>query len=163
MKEKRHYTNQERHKIYTAPKVKLKNVPAVPKHKERSDIQNRRELIRCALKSLAKPIYCTALKSNVSVIKKGVEETVRYASISQSSTMFALNLTDILREAVYVCELEPHNQNQAPFKSMHLLICPVKRYGYAKIVIGEFYDNTKDLPKYSHYCITKISLKQIKK
>ncbi len=163
MKEKRHYTNQERRRIYAAPKVKLTNMPVLPKQKTRSDIQNRRELIRRALKSLAKPIYCSALKSNVSVIKKGVEETVRYASISHSSTMFAINLTDILREAVYICELEPHNQNQVPFKSMHLLICPVKSYGYAKIVVGEFYDNTKDLPKYTHYCVTKISLRQIKK
>ena len=34
---------------------------------------------------------------------------------------------------------------------------------YCDVKKGEFYDNTKDLPKYSHYCITKISLKQIKK
>jgi hypothetical protein len=163
MKEKRHYTNQERHKIYTAPKVKLKNVPFLPKGKDVESYRCRKSVILKGISLIKEPIYCPALNAQVSLKRKGMDETLRYASMDKKSTLYALNLEQLLNGAVYICDLEPHSKFQQSFLKMHLLICPVSRYGYAKIIVGEYYKKELNKPNYTHYCVSKISLNQIKK
>ena len=46
---------------------------------------------------------------------------------------------------------------------LHLLICPIKNVGYAKIIVGEFYESSNLEMPFAHYCITQVSLQKIKK
>ena len=77
--------------------------------------------------------------------------------------MFAINIENLIRNAVKIRELAPNSRSQNPFKVMHLLICPVKRYGYAKIVVGELYVPYPVGKTFIHHCVTHTSLKEIKK
>ncbi len=162
MKEKRHYTNQERHKIYTAPKVKLKNVPAVPKQKDTQALKLRKSMIVKYMKQLGECYYCKALHNNVYIIRKSVRETKEHASGDWISTLFALNIDSLISEAQEIRTLEPNSKSQSVYDKMHLFICPVKGYGYAKLLIGELSESEKSR-RYTHYCITKIQLKELKK
>lgn len=163
MKEKRHYTNQERHKIYTAPKVKLKNVPAVPKQKNGGAIRVRRNMIHSYMSKMKEKYYCSSIGDDVYLINKSIKETQEHAAKDAKGTLFAINIENLIRNAVKIRELAPNSRSQNPFKAMHLLICPVKRYGYAKIIVGELYVPFINGTKYVHYCVTSLSLREIKR
>ena len=101
--------------------------------------------------------------AKVIVMRKGRTETTKKAKQSFKSTVTVLNMKAALENSAYIKPLPTkNNKNQACFKRMHLLMCPIKGVGYAKIIIGEFYEVTKIPTKFAHYCITHISLKEIK-
>ncbi len=163
MKEKRHYTNQERHKIYTAPKVKLKNVPAAPKQKSSEAIRKRRNIIHSYMSRLDERYFCNSIGDYVYIIRKSMKETKEHAAKDYKGTLLAINIDSLFRNAVKIRELKPNSRNQNEFKKMHLLICPVKGVGYAKIVVGELYVPYPVGKTFIHYCVTHTSLKDIKK
>lgn len=161
-----HFTNSDRSKIYRTSKSKIKNnvdVYSIPKGNVK--ISDRQKLIEKYLKKLDKMIYCKALEADVMLIRKGVNETKRHASLTFKSTIAALNLEKAIENATYIKKVpkKRNDKNQKCFKYMHLLICPIKCVGYAKIVVGEFYDNENIPSIYSHYCITHTSVQKIKK
>lgn len=162
-----HITNKERSKIYKAKK-KVKttaNIYTIPKGQTRKAIDERQKLITKYLNKLESVVYCPALEADVMVIRKGIKETRVQASLSYRSTIAALTLKEAIENATYIKELpvKRSSNNQKCFRKMHLLICPIQYIGYAKIMVGEFYEIENIPTKYSHYCITQISLQKLKK
>ncbi len=161
MKKTQHYTNSDRHKIYSANKIKLQNTPIIKTGA--SAIKERKNLIAKSMKYNKKPIFCKALNQDVFIQKKSIKETKEHASLCVKSTLYAINVADIIENAIYIKSLVPNSRNQSSYKQMHLLICPIKTYGYAKLIIGELFNPYKDGAKYIQYCVTHISLREIKK
>ena len=160
-----HYTNKERSKIYQLKK-KIKNTAdpySVPKSKERKS--ERQKLIERYIAKLDKTIFCPALDADVMITRKGTSETRSNASYSYKSTLSALNLREIIENATYIKQVpvKRTSKNQKCFRHMHILICPIQNVGYAKLIVGEFYDEEKIPTKYAHYCVTHASLQKIKK
>ena len=123
----------------------------------------RQEKIVKHLSKFTVPIECPALDSYVMIKPKSIKETKRHASKRSISTQFALNLEEIIKNASYIKPVakESGNKSQAIFKQLHLLICPIKGYGYAKLVIGEVNDKREDPSPYWHYCITQTSFEKV--
>ena len=154
--------SKDKRKIYDAAPISESTKITVSKA-NRNNTAYREALIRSYLKKIDDLIDCPALGEKVIVMKKGKDETANKAKLSFKSTISVLNLKEALGNAVYIKPLPPKdNKNQACFRKMHLLICPIKRVGYAKIIVGEFFEVTKIPTKFAHYCITHISLKEIK-
>lgn len=161
-----HFTNSDRSKIYRASKSKIKNsadIYSIPKDKKKRT--EREKIIERYLKKIDKKIYCEALHGDVIVLKKGRNETITHASRSYKSTLAALNLEEALKEAkkIKTVPIKRTSKNQKCFKCMHILICAVENVGYAKIMVGEFHEANNIPTPYAHYCITHLSVKQIKK
>lgn len=115
------------------------------------------------MSDLDEKCYCNAIGDYVYFIKKSIKETMEHAAGDARSTLFAANLDSILEGAVKIRNLIPNSKGQRAFSKIHLLICPIKRYGYAKVTIGELHKPFKQGAKYVHYCVTAISLREIKK
>lgn len=162
-----HFTNSERSKIYRASKSKIKNsadIYSIPKGKKK--ISEREKIIdRFLSGKVDRIIYCKALEADVILRRKGIKDTSLHAAKSYKSTLAALNLEEALKEAkkIKTVPIKRTSKNQKCFKCMHILACIVEHVGYAKIMVGEFYE-VKNIPTpYAHYCITHMSIKQIKK
>ena len=157
-----HFSNKERSKIYHAKnKIKDKSGNDIPK-----TYTERQKIILRYYKKLKAidNVFCPALDDYVTFKTKGQEETVRHAAKSIKSTKAALNLKEIIENATYIKRVrkKPYSKNQQCFKWMHILVCPVKNIGYAKLEIGEFFDIGDDISIYTHYCVTHVSVKAIK-
>ena len=112
---------------------------------------------------LTEKCYCNALGNYVYFIKKSIKETIEHAAGDAKSTLFAANVDAIIDGAVKIRCLTPNSKGQRAFSKIHLLICPIRHYGYAKLTIGELHTPFKQGAKYVHYCVTAVSLKEIKK
>ena len=161
-----YFTNAERSKIYHAKKIRSSVNPlSVPKIKAKRSV--REALIDRYILQLDKSIYCPAIGDNVAIIRRGKKETIYRAGAKHKSTISALTLKEAIENATYIKNLPIKNssRNQKLFKLMHLLICPIRGIGYAKLLIGELKDIYVNIigEQYAHYCITQISLKELKK
>ena len=167
-KEVTHFTKTERSKIYKTKRNKVKNsvdVYSIPKGKKK--IGEREKIIIEYLRKISRELYCTALADYVGIRKVGRTETKFRASGKYKSTIAALNLEEVLINATYIKPV-PKKKNvkaQKIFKQLHILACFIEGVGYAKILIGEVDDEHYDPAntRLTHYCITQMSVEEIKK
>ncbi len=154
------YSNKERHIIYKSATVKNSTTKQVPK--EKAATKSRRKIINDCIKTLKKTfIFCKALNDYVEITKISQSEVRNWGGINKKSTIAVLNIHNIVNNATYIYSTNPKdNKKQQAFKKMHILICPIKGVGYAKITIGEVIK--KKITPYTLYSITHISLIKIK-
>lgn len=134
--------------------VKVSEIPVKKK--------DRRKLLKRVLKIYqGKMLYCPALRSHVLVNGNSVSETKFHASSSINSTVAALNLKLILKNARFL-KTAPSKDNgrqkDMDIKHQNILFCPLKDFGIAKITIGEMSKGGM-----LHYCISSITLEMFKK
>ena len=152
-------TRKERSKIYHAKKIKNRvHVSSVSKSKD-----ERKKQILAYMKNMQEIISCPALGEDVMIVRKGREETADKARLSVRSMVTALNLEDALQNAIFIKQITPKKtRSQSCFHTMYLLICPIKGFGYAKIIVGKFFSAPKLPTLLAHYCVTHISLRELK-
>ncbi len=152
------YSNKERHQIYQSDSVKNGTTKHVPK--ERTSTKSRRKIVDEYVRTIKKSlIFCTALNNYVEVTKISQSEIRNWGGIGWKSTISVLNAKELVCNATYIYSTPPkNNKKQKVFKKMHILICPIKGVGYAKITVGEGDFETP----YILYSITHIALKKIK-
>lgn len=131
--------------------VKVSEIPEKTK--------KRLKLLKKELKIYqGKMLYCPALKSHVWITGNSVAETSFHASHSINSTVAALNLKLILKNARFLKNAPAKDngrQRSMDIKLQKILFCPLKDFGIAKITVGEM--NKEGLV---HYCITSIILEK---
>lgn len=146
-------------------KKKPVKLPSVVNGVKISDIpekkKERRRLLKKELKIyLGEKLYCPALKAHVLVDGNSVDETKFWASKSINSTVAALNLKLILKNA-RLLKTEPAKDNkrqrEMDIEWQKILFCPLKSFGIAKITVGKTHKQGM-----IHYCITSITLEKYK-
>lgn len=120
----------------------------------------RRIFLEDTLSSLVDiPIPCPALNGTVRLIPKSAGETACWASLSRKSTVCALNVIPIIKNATLVTgPIDPKNNRQIKefkFKHKYILYTHVKYYGIARLVIGE-----RGKGNFIQYCVTSLSIKE---
>ncbi|MBQ8761350.1 MAG: hypothetical protein IJZ06_08025 [Bacteroidales bacterium] len=134
--------------------VKISDIPE--KKKERAKFLQK-ELKRYQ----GKQLYCPALRSHVEITAKSISETKHHASAHINSTIAALNLRIIIKNAHFLKTTSVKGNSmqskKMDLKDMITLICPLKKYGFAKLTVGKRYNN-----ELVQYCITAIKLEWLK-
>ena len=101
-------------------------------------------------------IYNKYFNANIIVNGNSLKEIRKWASLSIKSVISALNLDNVVANAVKVSEDNPHNNTQKrkfKFKKVYIMNCDIKGVGMAKLTIGE-QKNGKKIT----YCITSLSI-----
>lgn len=99
---------------------------------------------------------CPALGGNVKVIKKSANETAFHASKSRRSTICALMLPAVIKNAALKGTSVPKNGRQTKeffFKKIHTLEVHIDYYGDARLTVGE-----RAAGNFVEYCITHIKI-----
>lgn len=161
---KHKYTQAERKKVYKLKPVKVKNTPEIPHKKTKAAARIRKNIISTHIQSIYGTVYCPELDADVAFNKTVSNVETRYrASGSRKSTLLAVNIEALIPHAVKLYEGPAKaNGQQKEFCRMHVLIAAVRGVGYAKITIGEYADSSLSKAPYCHYCVTGISLRQLK-
>ncbi len=163
-KSKHKYTNTERSKVYQTKKIKNVNKKTLPKAKTDTTRKERAVIVFKHFKAIkGKTYYCPALKDYVSIGKKTYSEARIHTISRAKSTEAALNVENVIKNATLIYDAEPKKtKSQSAFKRMYVLICPITGVGYAKLTIGRFYEKKENEPDLQVYCITQISLYELK-
>ncbi|MBO5963814.1 MAG: hypothetical protein J6P97_04965 [Bacteroidales bacterium] len=154
-------TLMQRSELYKSKPVKNSAKGGVPKEKDAKAKDERAKILAKWIKN-KEVLFCPALSANVYTKRKSKEETIYHASKSHKSTIVAMNMSNLYADAKYSSYKPKANKNQICFKNIHVLIAVVKGVGYAKITVGEFYEDVKG-ELFCQYCATHISLRKIKK
>lgn len=131
--------------------VKISDIPE--KKKERLKLLKRELKIY-----MNEKIYCPSLRTHVLITGNSISETKHYARLSIKSTVAALNLKLILKNARLLTTYQAKNngrQTSMGIRTMKVLFCPLKDFGIAKITVGEMNKGGT-----VHYCITSITLEK---
>jgi hypothetical protein len=141
---------------------RLRTQPRLPKAKSKAAIRQREHVVARHIESLYGTIYCPALRSKVAFNRKtSKREAIAHSSGDRDSTLFVLNIEQLLQTASIVDRLppKPGNKQQAPFSKMIILEQKIKGHGTAKIVIGRYKPNYPDKSApYCHYCVTRWNI-----
>ena len=144
-------------------KKKPVKLPSVVNGVKISDIPEKTKLRLKILKKELKvyqgeKLYCPSLRAHVLITGNSVAETSYHASHSVNSTVAALNLKQILKNA-RLLKTTPAKDNgrqkSMDIKQQKILFCPLSGFGIAKITVGEM--NKGGMV---HYCITSITLEK---
>jgi hypothetical protein len=133
----------------TLSKATLKAIPATTSERKRF-LQGRIGAF------VGKDFPCPALGGKVKVIKKSVGETAFHACKSRRSTICALMLPAIIKNAELAGTTAPKGGRQTKeffFKKIHNLEVRVKYYGTARLTVGE-----RSAGNFVEYCITNIKI-----
>lgn len=168
-KHKRHehiYTQSERKKIYQIKKIKLGRDESVPseRHSKREYDERKKKIVE-AYMEYPHIVYCPAIKANVAINRNSRRKTKSSAALNRKSTKLALNVPQLIENAtlVYDNSKKQNTAGQKSFDNMFVLFCAVKGIGYAKLTIGRYSPDTTDTQApYCQYCVSHISLHEIK-
>ncbi len=131
--------------------VKVSEIPAKTKL--------RLKLLKKELKVYqGEKLYCPSLRTHVLITGNSVAETSYHASHSVNSTVAALSLKQILKNARFLkatAAKDNGRQKSMDIKQQKILFCPLKDFGIAKITVGEMSKGGL-----VHYCITSIVLEK---
>ena len=138
---------------------RLRTQPRLPKAKSKAAIRQREHVVARHIESLYGTIYCPALRAKVAFNRKtSKREAVTHSVGDRDSSLFTLNIEQLLQTASIVDHLppKPGNKQQAPFSKMIILEQKIKKHGTARIVIGKYQPgyNLAAAP-YCHYCVTR--------
>lgn len=143
---------------------RLKNRPRLPRAKNKPSIKRRERVVARHIEQLYGTVYCPALRANVAFNRKtSKREAVTHSVGDRDSTLFALNIEQLLQTATIVDRLapKPGNKTQAPFCKMIILEQKIKGHGIARIVIGKYKPNYQPrISNYCHYCVTRWNIKK---
>lgn len=107
-----------------------------------------------------KNVYCGAFGKDVTIIDRSIGETCKWACKSRTSTIMALNILHVIRNAeILVKDQDPKEGNQIKyfhFVKMHILWVKIRYYGVAKLTVGEWRNGN-----IGEYCITDFSIKKL--
>lgn len=146
-------------------KKKPVKLPSVVNGVKISDIpetinERRKFLLERLNRYKGKKIFCPALNDNVYVTKASIDEMVHRAGRYTNATIVALNLKTIIKNASYLkrnVAKDNRRQKELRLKEMITLICPIKKYGLAKLTIGKRYSG-----RLIQYCVTVIKIEWLK-
>lgn len=142
---------------------RLRTQPRLPKAKNKPARKKRVDFITRHIESLYGTVYCPALRANVAFNRKtSKREAISHSSGDRDSTLFALNIEQLLQTASIVDRLppKPGNKQQVPFCQMIIMEQKIKGLGTARITIGKYKPgyNLVEAP-YCHYCVTRWKYK----
>ena len=95
--------------------------------------------------------------------KTSRKEAMQQSSGDHDSTLFVLNIEQLLKTATIVNRQSPKpgNRQQAPFCKMIILEQKIKGHGTARIVVGKYKpDYQPRISNYCHYCVTRWNIKK---
>ncbi len=105
-----------------------------------------------------KSVYSKALGVKVTILPESIGETCFWAKKSRTSTIMALNMGNVIRNAaVLETDKKPKKGKQTKdfhFKKVHILWVKVRRYGVAKLTVGKL--KKGDIIE---YCVTDFYAK----
>lgn len=133
--------------------------PAATGGRSKHAIKRRERVVARHIENLYGTVYCPALRANVAFNRKtSKREAVTHSVGDRDSSLFALNIEQLLQTATLVDRLNPKpgNKQQSPFCQMIVLEQKIKKHGTARIVIGKYKPgyNLAAAP-YCHYCVTR--------
>ena len=136
--------------------------PAATGGRSKHAIKRRERVVARHIENLYGTVYCPALRANVAFNRKtSRKEAMQHSSGDHDSTLFVLNIEQLLKTATIVNRQasKPGNRQQAPFSEMVILEQKIKGYGKAKIVLGKYKPDYPDKSApYCHYCVTRWSV-----
>lgn len=157
-------TRSDRSRLNKVEKVRIAGVRVQIKDARKMSKSLRGTVIAKVYKTLPNRVLCPELNGYVSLKwKKGGKETAQKAALSAISTIAAQHVVECLERGVLVKSVDPKSGtcNQKCFIRMHILICPIRNLGYAKVLVGEYYpSDTTEVP-FTHYCLTAYSEHQV--
>lgn len=116
-------------------------------------VQERRIFLNKQMKQfIGKAIYCPALGVNVEFTRASYHETIRNAAINKSSTIAALNVLRLIRNACYIrMDIPQSNKQKKTFQFIFVFILTshLIGYGIVKILVG-----AQERGNFLHYSVT---------
>lgn len=116
-------------------------------------VQERRIFLNKQMKQfIGKAIYCPALGVNVEFTRASYHETIRNAAINNSSTIAALNVLRLIRNACYIrMDIPQSNKQKKTFQFIFVFILTSHLIGYGnvKILVG-----AQERGNFLHYSVT---------
>ncbi len=116
-------------------------------------VQKRRIFLnKQMMKYIDKTINCPALGVTVEFTRASYNETIRNAAISKNSTIAALNVLRLIKNAHYVgMDLPKSNKQRKTFQFIFVYILEsfLIGYGNVKILVG-----VQERGKFLHYSVT---------
>ena len=104
------------------------------------------------LKFIGKTVNCPALGVTVEFTRASYNETIRNAAISKSSTIAALNILRLIKNASYVSmDIPQSNKHKKTFQFIFIFILKSHLIGYGdvKILVG-----VQEIGRFLHYSVT---------
>lgn len=118
-------------------------------------VQERRIFLNHHLKKdIGKMINCPALGVNVEFTRASYNETIRNAAITKESTIAALNITNLIKNACYSgMDIPQSNKQKKTFQFIFVFILNsyLIGYGNVKIIVG-----VQERGRFLHYSVTII-------
>ena len=116
-------------------------------------VQGRRLFLnKEMLKFIGKTVNCPALGVTVEFTRASYNETIRNAAISKSSTIAALNILRLIKNASYVSmDIPQSNKQKKTFQFIFVFILKSYLIGYGdvKILVG-----VQEIGRFLHYSVT---------
>ena len=116
-------------------------------------VQGRRLFLnKEMLKFIGKTVNCPALGVTVEFTRASYNETIRNAAISKSSTIAALNILRLIKNASYVSmDIPQSNKQKKTFQFIFVFILKSHLIGYGdvKILVG-----VQEIGRFLHYSVT---------
>lgn len=116
-------------------------------------VQERRLFLnKEMLKYIGRTISCPALGVTVEFTRASYNETIRNAAISESSTIAALNILRLIKNASFVSmDVPKSNKQKKTFQFIFVFILKsyLLGYGDVKIIVG-----VQEIGRFLHYSVT---------
>ena len=124
-----------------------------------TSVPERREFLERRLARYEdKVVRCKAWGKDIKIIDLSIGETCKWACMSRTSAIMALNILHVIRNAVAIDEnLDPKTGKQTKkfhFVKMHILWVKIRHYGVAKLTVGEWRNGN-----IGEYCLTDFYAK----
>lgn len=124
-----------------------------------TSVPERREFLERRLARYEdKVVRCKAWGKDIKIIDLSIGETCKWACMSRTSAIMALNILHVIRNAVAIDEnLDPKTGKQTKkfhFVKMHILWVKIRNYGIAKLTVGEWRNGN-----IGEYCLTDFYAK----
>lgn len=116
-------------------------------------VQGRRLFLNKEMKPyIGKSVHCPALGVDVEFTRASYHETIRNAAISKNSTIAALNVLRLIKNATFVeMDLPQSNKQKKTFQFIFVFILNSHLLGYGdvKIIVG-----AQERGDFLHYSVT---------
>ena len=116
-------------------------------------VQGRRLFLNKEMKPyIGKSVHCPALGVTVEFTRASYNETIRNAATSKSSTIAALNILRLIKNASYVnMDIPQSNKQKKTFQFIFVFILKSYLIGYGdvKILVG-----VQEIGRFLHYSVT---------
>ena len=116
-------------------------------------VQGRRLFLNKEMKPIiGKSVHCPALGVTVEFTRASYNETIRNAATSKSSTIAALNILRLIKNAFFVnMDIPQSNKQKKTFQFIFVFILKSYLIGYGdvKILVG-----VQEIGRFLHYSVT---------